>query len=299
MPARKRIDMPETVSHCPLCNSDRSRLFDQREFRSQAVTNRVCLNCGLVYQSPRMTEAESAEFYAAEYRRMYQGDEGPNAKDLAVQRARADSLYEFTHRVAGSVTRHLDIGCSSGLLLQRFRDGFGSQPMGIEPGDAYRAHARAQGIPVYTSLNELKQNESARFDLVSMAHVLEHLPDPVSYLVHLRETLLAPNGALLLEVPNLYAHDSFETAHLLSFSARTLAATVEQAGYEIVRMEAHGRPRSDIIPFYLTVLAKARAQGGTVNLRREKLVSLKRRIGLLRVRILSRLFLKQAWIELT
>jgi hypothetical protein len=161
--------MPEAVSHCPLCKSDRSRLFDQREFRSQAVTNRVCLNCGLVYQSPRMTEAESAEFYAAEYRRMYQGDEGPNAKDLAVQRARADSLYEFTHRVAGSVTRHLDIGCSSGLLLQRFRDGFGSQPVGIEPGDAYRAHARAQNIPVYTSLDELKQNESARFDLVTCA----------------------------------------------------------------------------------------------------------------------------------
>jgi 2-polyprenyl-3-methyl-5-hydroxy-6-metoxy-1,4-benzoquinol methylase len=289
--------MPETVTHCPLCHSDRSRPFDRRDFRGQTVTNRLCRNCGLVYQSPRMTEAESAEFYAAEYRKMYQGGEGPNAKDLAVQRARANSLYEFTRRYVERVTRHLDIGCSSGLLLQKFRDGFGSQPAGVEPGDAYRLHARAAGLPVHASLDELKGE--APFDLISMAHVLEHLPDPVGYLANLRETLLAPGGVLLLEVPNLYAHDSFETAHLLSFSARTLAAAVEQAGYEIVRMEAHGRPRSTIIPFYLTVLARPRpASSRTVRLRREKLVALKRRLGLLRVRALSRLFPKKAWKNL-
>jgi SAM-dependent methyltransferase len=289
--------MPETVTHCPLCSSDHSRLFDQREFRGQTVTNRVCLNCGLVYQSPRMTEAESAEFYAAEYRRLYQGDEGPNAKDIAVQRARADSLYEFTSRHVTLVTRHLDIGCSSGLLLQRFRDGFGSQPVGIEPGDAYRSHARAQGIQVYASLNELRQSETARFDLISMAHVLEHLPNPVEYLAELRETLLAPGGALLLEVPNLYAHDSFETAHLLSFSPRTLAATVEQAGYEIIQLEAHGCPYSEIIPFYLTLLAKPNTSG-TANLRRETLVGLKRRLGLFQRRVVSRLFPQKAWKNL-
>ena len=290
--------MLEIVTHCPLCNSDRSRSFDQREFHGQTITNRVCMNCGLVYQSPRMTEAESAEFYAAEYRRMYQGEEGPNAKDLAVQRARADTLFAFTHRHVQNVTRHLDVGCSSGLLLQRFRDGFGSQPVGIEPGDAYRAHAQRLGITVYASLDELRKNESARFDLISMAHVLEHLPKPVEYLADLRETLLASGGAILLEVPYLYAHDSFETAHLLSFSTATLAATLEQTGYDVIQIEAHGRPRTDIIPYYLTVLAKPRTQRKTIELRRESFVSFKRRLGLLRRRVLARLLPGKAWKNL-
>ena len=290
--------MLEIVTHCPLCNSDRSRSFDQREFRGQIVTNRVCMNCGLVYQSPRMTEAESAEFYAAEYRLMYQGEEGPNAKDLAVQHARADTLFAFTHRHVQNVTRHLDVGCSSGLLLQRFRDGFGSQPVGIEPGDAYRAHAQKLGITVHASLDELRKNETACFDLISMAHVLEHLPRPVEYLADLRESLLASGGALLLEVPNLYAHDSFETAHLLSFSATTLAATLEQAGYDVTQIEAHGRPRTDIIPYYLTVLAKPGTQKKTIDLRRERLVSFKRRLGLLHRKVLSRLFPGKAWKNL-
>ncbi|KAF0109295.1 MAG: type 11 methyltransferase [Anaerolineaceae bacterium] len=289
--------MSETVTHCPLCHSDRSRPFDRRDFRGQAVVNRLCRNCGLVYQSPRMTGAESAEFYAAEYRKMYQGGEGPNVKDLAVQRARANSLYEFTRRHVGRVTRHLDIGCSSGLLLQKFRETFGSQPAGIEPGEAYREYARASGIPVHASLDELKGE--APFDLVSMAHVLEHLPDPVGYLANLREKFLAPEGWLLLEAPNLYCHDSFEVAHLFSFSARTLRQTLEKAGFQVAALESHGRPRSTILPYYLTALARPAQPQREFVLRPERGAAIKRRLGLLRRRVLSRLFPKKAWIELT
>ena len=57
--------MPEDVRTCTLCGSDRSVQFDQRSFRGRKVFNRVCLNCGLVYQSPRMTEAESQAGSAA------------------------------------------------------------------------------------------------------------------------------------------------------------------------------------------------------------------------------------------
>ncbi len=136
---------------------------------------------------------------------------------------------------------HLDIGCSMGILLERFEKEYHCHPVGIEPGEAHRNHARQAGLTVYASLEELEQNEHARFSLISMAHVLEHLPDPVGYLVHLRETLLDPAGWLLLEVPNLYAHDSFETAHLVAYSAHTLQQTLGKAGFEVVRLEKHGQ----------------------------------------------------------
>ena len=42
-----------------------------------------------------MTETELQEFYAAEYRRVYQGKEEPVAKDVAVQAQRARSLLDF------------------------------------------------------------------------------------------------------------------------------------------------------------------------------------------------------------
>jgi SAM-dependent methyltransferase len=215
--------MSELVQNCPLCGSDRSNPFDQRIFKDQVVVNRICFSCGLVYQSPRMTEKETADFYEREYRRLYQGGEDPTTKDLAVQQARAASLLGFLKMHVQALSRHLDIGCSTGLLLQEFGKFYGCQSVGVEPGDAYREYASQKGLTVYESLDEMRKKDSAHFDLISMAHVLEHLPDPVGYLSALRETLLESNSWLLIEVPNLYAHDCFEVAHLTSFSAHTLS----------------------------------------------------------------------------
>lgn len=288
--------MPEFVNHCPLCGSERSRLFDQRLAQGSQVSNQLCRNCGLVYQSPRMTAAEANEFYAAAYRRLYQGDEDPIRKDLAVQDLRAASLLDFIRPYVGSVDRHLDIGCSAGALLQATRSAYHSQPVGVEPGMAYRTYARGQGLTVYASLDELRQNDDGAFDLVSLSHVLEHLPNPVAYLSDLSTSLLVPGGWLLLEVPNLYAHDCFEVAHLFSFTAATLGNVVGRAGYEIIHQENHGRPYSQWIPFYVTLLARLRPDTGSIHpLRLERLVGLKRRLGLWRRALLARLFPKKTW----
>ena len=53
---------------CPLCGSLQSHIFDQRKFRDLNVTNRICNRCGLVYQSPHMSDEELEAFYQREYR---------------------------------------------------------------------------------------------------------------------------------------------------------------------------------------------------------------------------------------
>ena len=290
--------MSEKVLNCPLCKSEHSRAFDGRSFHGRAVVNRICQDCGLVFQSPRMTETESAAFYAEEYRLLNEGSVDPTARNMAAQHARAESLLAFTQPVVEKVSRHLDIGCSMGILLQRFTETYHCQPVGIEPGEAHRARAIKEGLTVYASLEELEKAETGHFALISLAHVLEHLPDPVGYLVHLRETRLDPQGWLLLEVPNLYAHDSFEVAHLVSYSAHTLMQTLEKAGFEVVKIERHGRPRSAVLPLYITLLARPNpAYRETLEIKAEKQVPLKRQFGILRRRILEKLMPKRAWLK--
>jgi 2-polyprenyl-3-methyl-5-hydroxy-6-metoxy-1,4-benzoquinol methylase len=290
--------MSEKVLNCPLCKSEHSRDFDNRSFHGRAVVNRICLDCGLVFQSPRMTEAESAAFYADEYRLFNEGSIDPTARNMAAQHARAESLLAFTQPVVEKVSRHLDIGCSMGILLQSFMEKYHCQPVGIEPGEAHRLRAIKDGLTVYASLEELEKAETGLFNLISLAHVLEHLPDPVGYLIHLRETLLDPKGWLLLEVPNLYAHDSFEVAHLVSYSPHTLLQTLEKAGFEVAKMEQHGRPRSDVLPLYITLLARPNpAHSRSGHVRPERQVPLKRRFGMLRRRILEKLMPKRAWLK--
>ena len=292
------MKMSETVQHCPLCACSQSKPFDRRSFHGQVVANRICGRCGLVYQSPRMSAAELDAFYEEEYRRLYQGSAGPDGKDLAVQRGRAEALLVFAREGVQSVSRHLDIGCSAGLLLGEFQKSYGCLALGIEPGKAYREYARERGFDVYPSLEELRSAVRERFELVSMAHVLEHLPDPVGYLAGLRENLLRPDGRLLIEVPNLYAHPSFELAHLVSYSPHTLGQALQKAGYEILYFQEHGRPRSELLPLYISVLARPAGAGSPpFQLIPERRVKLKRHLGMLRSKVITRLNPKKAWIN--
>lgn len=243
-----------------------------------------------------MTNEALQAFYKTEYRNIYQGSAGPNAKDLLVQSRRAASLRDVLRARSRGFKRHLDIGASAGLLLQEIRQAYGCESVGVEPGEAYRQYALSQGLQVYESLEAVRQalGAGAHFDLVSLAHVLEHLPEPVSYLSALKREWLEANGLLLIEVPNLYAHESFEIAHLVSYSAHTLRQTLGMAGFEIVSLERHGRPRSELLPLYLTAIARpapAREQ-----VRPERLVGLKRSIGMLRRKVLTRIAPRRAWL---
>ena len=60
-------------------------------------------------------------------------------------------------------------------------------------------------------------------------------------------------------------------------------------------MEAHGRPRSELLNLYLTLLAPPGKQAGVIQ--PEKGVVRKRQLGMLRRRVYQKLFPKRAWIR--
>lgn len=290
--------MPEIVEICPLCGQDKSILFDRRDFRGFDVTNVLCSNCGLVFQSPRMTASELENFYQDEYRIAYHGQEGPSDKDLRVQKARAENLINFLNDLGvENISRYLDIGGSAGTLMEAIQGAFGSEVVGIEPGAAYREFARSKGLTVYEELKQIEAADESRFDLVSMIHVLEHIPDPVGYLNALRDKHLTENARLLIEVPNLYAHDCFEVAHISSFSRGTLIQVLKKAGYQTIFIERHGYPRSKLIPLYISLLAGSSENLPDPNeIDLEKLVKMKRRTGFMHRRVIERFFPTYGWV---
>jgi 2-polyprenyl-3-methyl-5-hydroxy-6-metoxy-1,4-benzoquinol methylase len=202
-----------------------------------------------------MDQDELEAFYASSYRIQRQETEDPIEKDLLMQQARADNTLTLVADDLALVRRHLDIGSSSGALLRAFKAQYGCTGIGIEPGGAYRDYSRAQGDQVFHSQEAVVEAGEQPFSLISMMHVLEHLPDPIAVLKQLRTDLLTPDGYLLLEVPNLYEHASFELAHLYAFSAKTLREVLRQAGYHVHWLKAHGSFRSPILKLYLTALA--------------------------------------------
>lgn len=249
--------MRVSVVRCPLCGGTGFEPFERHEEAGRELVYLLCPTCGMVLQSPRMSDEELAEFYTAGYRLIVQGTEAATDKDLRIQAGRARHLVRFCRGVAPSVAHHLDIGSSGGALLRAVTRAYGSAGVGVEPGTGYREIARQRGTETVASLEALDPSGRGAFDLVSLIHVLEHLPDPVGYLQQLRQTWMTPGGRLLVEVPHLFGHRGTELSHLLVFGPRTLRQTLESAGFRVEKLRAHGVPRSPVLRLYLTAVARA------------------------------------------
>jgi len=285
---------------CNLCGSEKQSVFDFVESFGFALIYYQCERCGLVFQSAEQSQAGDPAFYAETYRKIYQNSEMPTPKDLWVQEKRAAHLVMLVRKVLPeSPKRLLDIGASTGTLLAAFQKAFGSQAVGVEPGDAYRAHAEGRGLAMVGSLEQLFEQKPERFDLVSLIHVMEHLPEPVETLRRIRKELLSPDGLLLVEVPNFYAHDSYELAHLSCFTPHTLKTVLSQAGFDVKGVLRHGKPRSALLNLYITAFARPLPEGSLPPaLTPERHVQRKRKMGLFYRRVVQKVLPHRAWLPL-
>lgn len=282
---------------CPLCRNEQSEPFDTLQVEARAIEYRLCSRCGMVFQGEDWKKDELADFYARDYRKLVEGEDQVSEKNRAIEETRARLLVNWLKaRGVQSVKRHMDIGASTGALIHRTKRVFGAEVQGVELSNSHRAFAEARGLPMLPSLEALEARGGDRFDLISLIHVLEHLPEPAQTLAHLRERWLAPDGAFLLEVPNLYVHNSYEIAHLHAFSRHTLLETLRLAGYRADAIHVHGQPRSKVLGLYITVLARPVTAPAGQTVQPESQVRLKRRLGMAKRRLLERLLPGQAWL---
>jgi 2-polyprenyl-3-methyl-5-hydroxy-6-metoxy-1,4-benzoquinol methylase len=288
------------ITQCFLCGSDSTMHTHFESVLGEAGEDRylICKRCGLVFQSPRLSQEDLDAFYASQYRSFVQGSEEPIEKDLKIQHARAQHLLDFTNGKVPRVSTCLDIGSSTGILLKKLKEAYHCEVMGIEPGNAYRTFSRKLGVPATESLEALEQEWQGTFDLITMAHTLEHFPDPVSILKALIERWLSPQGYLLVEVPNLYGHQTLELAHLTAFTSTTLKRVLQKAGFRILEVRTHGKPRSLLIPLYLTALAVADEEENsnhTIHFS-SRGVMLRRKLGMFWNRVATKYATRWAWL---
>ncbi len=99
--------------------------------------------------------------------------------------------------------RFLDIGCGRGLLLRRLRDHHLGVGCDFDPGavtTCQEAGLDVQQADMNTAVS-LEGLEEKSFDAIVISEVCEHLLNPRSAL-RLAKRYLAPNGTLIVTVPN-------------------------------------------------------------------------------------------------
>lgn len=187
-----------------------------------------------------------------------QGDGGMLAAAPNPHRYEGHTLnpHEASGLVASLVpegARLLDVGCGSGGITELLRDVRSARVVGVEPDPLRAAHARERGIEVHEGvLSPSLAATLGTFDVVLYADVLEHLVDPLGELEKVAQ-LLAPNGVLIISVPNV-AHWSvrvnllrgrfnyaptgiMDATHLRWFTSKTLLELLKRAGFTLVQVK--------------------------------------------------------------
>ena len=111
--------------------------------------------------------------------------------------------------LSGSKGRILDIGCGTGDLLSACEKN-GWKINGVEPSDKARALA-AKKISskefLVSNIDEVSNDSKERYDVITMFHVLEHVPNLLEYVAKLKG-LLTDDGSLIIAVPNYKSYDA-------------------------------------------------------------------------------------------
>ena len=230
--------------NCMLCESNDFKLISKKDSKSKdELIVCLCNTCSMVSQNPIPTEQEVEQYYATEYRQDYKQVFEPKLKH--VYRAGNLALNRLGFLTKNSVAsgRLLDVGAGGGEFTY-VSSQLGFDSTGIEPNIGYSNYAKDQ-YKANVKTGQLTDIDD-KFDVITMFHVMEHIPDPVKTFKKLYD-LLNEDGSLFIEVPNIETHsqspdNTFFKAHIHYFSAATLTACASQY-FDVSELDDSGNLR--------------------------------------------------------
>lgn len=254
---------------CNLCNSNETKLLfkvkdrlhriDECEFRLVK-----CTQCGLVYINPQPTAEELVKYYPDEYA-PYNTVEilkyGPMARwfKSVVCKKKYDTGQE-NKVLDQTVKKYLDFGCGGGDLMAHAQKNHPNWIIeGLDNNEFACQQARAKGfITHYGSVEKIELPKSY-YDIINVSHVIEHLADPMSILLRLKD-LMKTGGEILVSTPNFdsWAARAFKTywyatdapRHLFLFTPATLQKMLNKVGFQVSDIHFNPGPKVFIRSIY-------------------------------------------------
>jgi len=157
--------------------------------------------------------------------------------------------FEVMRRLANALIRdasHIaEIGCGNGLLQRSIEDEYQRPVVGFDLNEVALRKNVSSISPLYCyDIFEKRLEFSARFDLVILFDVLEHIEQESRFLECVKYHL-AKSGTLLINVPAiqwLFSNYDRAAGHVRRYSLNQLTRVAEQNGFEVQRVTYWGLP---------------------------------------------------------
>ncbi len=212
--------------HCIGCDSDRGMSHIMKDAKARDfISIACCQNCGLVQLKDVPNEQDLFEFYKSKYRVQYRKQDRPSSKHVYRAGALAISRLKKIAPFIEKNTKLLDIGSGGGEFTY-LASRMGAEASGIDPSSGYLEFGKNHySINVeQKQISELEDTHS--YQIVTMFHVLEHLPNPLKVIKKVHQ-ILKVGGYFVIEVPNLESKatspfNHFFKAHICYFTSLSL-----------------------------------------------------------------------------
>ena len=236
------------MPQCRLCGATEKSQF----LRAKDVFGGVnkhkfweCRECSAIYLYPTLTKREERRFYLKDFEnymstRVADHRDWNNAdRHKVTNQDQVARRMPFLEDYLMPNIDLLEIGCSSGFMLDAFRER-GINGYGVEPSGAFSKYLENNGYEVFPDLSDIKSN---KFDLIVNFFVFEHVRNPRDFLKK-SMSLLKEGGALICEIPcandpltSLYDIEAFEKfywsiAHHFYYTPESLSYLLDDLGYK-------------------------------------------------------------------
>lgn len=200
---------------------------------------------GFLETIPKPSEEQLPYYYKSEDY-ISHTDSKRNLFEKIYHSVRSFSLKKKLNLINGYSSKEktlLDIGCGTGDFLETaFKNNW--KVFGIEPNQQARTVANNKVKDSVFETNQLLKFKPHSFDIITLWHVLEHLPN-LEEQVSIFKTLLKPNGTLIIAVPNYKSYDAkyykaFWAAydvprHLWHFNRDSMSNLISKFNFKIIK----------------------------------------------------------------
>lgn len=195
---------------CMLCGDEKNLIQKKIYLGSDNITNLVkCEKCDLSYLSPQPNAKFLDDCYDFLYSSKKSSFPSLTRREQELLLAKdAQKRYEMSlshiKKVIGASLglSLLDYGCGLGLFIRLARTS-GFKTYGIDISKDAVAFVREKfNLNVYsTEEKQLSDFPTSSLNVITLFHVLEHLPDPLSFLKECHKSIDS-NGVMVVAVPN-------------------------------------------------------------------------------------------------